>query len=116
MVANEVIKKSKKIKLNNYDLNAKNGLLVTNSSDEESFLNASKDDLLADENSICEEKIPYKLELVWKNIIAFALMHAYVIYGLNHFLRLDSYKVIYIRKCAFCFFVVVDFLSDFKFN
>lgn len=95
MVSSEVLKKDKKYKpkIKNYQLDAKTGN-VTNSSDEDAaFL-----DKASDLNTEPTENEPYKLRLVKKNILAFTLMHYYTVVGMNYFLRLDSYKVLYIRK------------------
>lgn len=95
MVSSEVLKKDKKYKpkIKNYHLDAKTEN-ATNSSDEDiAFLDKAND-----LNSEPTENEPYKLRLVKKNILAFCLMHYYSVIGLNYFLRLDSYKVLYIRK------------------
>ena len=93
MVSTQVLKKDKKYKpkIKNYD--AKTGS-VTNSSDEDAAFLDKANDL----NTEPTENVPYKLRLVKKNILAFCLMHYYTVIALNHFLRMDSYKMIYIRK------------------
>ena len=96
MVSSQVLKKDKKYKpkIKNYD--AKTGS-VTNSSDEDAAFLDKANDL----NSEPTENVPYKRKLVYKNILAFCLMHYYSVVGLNYFLRLDSYRVLLIRKfCA----------------
>lgn len=93
MVSSQLLKKDKKYKpkVRNYD--AKTGS-VTNSSDEDAAFLDKANDL----NSEPSENVPYKIRLVKKNILAFCLMHWYMVVGFNHFLRMDSYKVIYIRE------------------
>lgn len=100
MVSTTLNRKEKKFKINNFDLNSDvkdpNLSNLSNSSDEENFLKSG--DL---EKKNTDQPQPYKMQLVWKNIIAFTLMHYYSFYGLNHFLRLGAYKVFYLRKFLF---------------
>lgn len=94
MVATDLVRSDKKYRINSFDsLDAKTG--NQNSSDEES---SSLLQTTEDHETSPTENAPYKMQYVWKNIIAFVIMHIYSIYGLGYLFSQDSYKVIYIRK------------------
>lgn len=104
MVATDLIRKEKKYKINKSDLDSSKTSNQTNSSDDENnnFLKTNND--LKNFND-CSNQKTYKIELVWKNIMAFVGMHVVSVYGLYHFFRQESYKPIYIRELELFFFI-----------